>query len=222
MKSFAIVLIVAAITIQLFSSCSFRSVAFSEPLRKDTVMYTGNLNSPGPFSIRAVDRRAGHLTQKTLLTTKDESQDVYSFSVCGAGDCVESDAYFYTKTKESRVLNQTRIMAEKMYGTMWFAGRDTMTFMVSVNGRNSGRGFLTLPQNRVIVIQPISKKSNYGKKAYSVGLEFKRDGKIIGAFIQEKESIRIAIKNNESEKMQLVLTALALSLANRSNEIRIL
>jgi hypothetical protein len=188
----------------------------------DTVMYTGNLNSVGPFSVRSVDRRRGHLTQKNLLIKKDESQDVYSFSVCGAGDCLESDSYFYTKTKESRVLNQTRVMAEKMYGTMWFAGRDTMTFMVSVDGRNSGKGFLSLPRNMVIVIQPISKKSNYGKKAYSVGLEFKRNGKIIGAFIQEKESIRIAIKNNESGKMQLVLTVLALSLANRNNEIRIL
>jgi hypothetical protein len=214
-------LITAVITIQ-FSSCSFRSVTFSEALRKDTVMYSGNLNNAGPFYVKPVVRTAGRLTQKTLLTTRDESQDVYSFSVCGVGDCIESDSYFYTKTKESRVMNQTRIMAEKMYGTMWFAGRDTMAFMVSVDGRNSGKGFLTLPRNMVIVIQPISKKSNYGKKPYSVGLEFKRDGKIIGAFIQEKESIRIAIKTNESEKMQLVLTALALSLANRSNEIRIL
>jgi hypothetical protein len=97
-----------------------------------------------------------------------------------------------------------------------------MAFMVNLYGRNSGKGFLTLPQNMVIVIQPISKKSNYGKKANSVGLEFKRNDKIIAAFIQEKESIRIVIKNTESGKMQLILTALALSLANRSNETRIL
>jgi hypothetical protein len=221
--------IVAVISLSLFFACTpIRSVSFNETLRQDTVMYSGNANYLGPFYIKVGEPTIEHRMQAKLFSSKEETQDIFSFSICSKEfDCVEADSYFYKKIANTGLLGTkdggiTRVKSQKIYGSIYYNKQEAMSFTVDVGGKGPGKGFLTLPENGIITIEPINKKSTYGKTAYGVGLEFKRNGQTIGGFKQIGELIEVVLKKGETEKMKLILSALAVALVNRSNEIRIL
>jgi hypothetical protein len=220
--------LIIVVIMQLIYSCSpGKVIYFNNELRQDTVTYAGTASYLGPYYIKLGEPRSERNKQERLLSSKQENQDIMSFVLCGKEDCAEAESYFYTKTKTPFLVSGengsvARVKSEKLYGSIRFNKQDTMTFMVDVGGKRPGKGFLTLPDNGIITIEPISKRSTYGKRAYRVGLEFKRNGKAIGGFIQAGEMIEVVLKQDETERMKLVLSALAVSLVNRSNEIRIL
>jgi hypothetical protein len=219
---------IVVVMMQILYSCSSpKTIYYNKELQQDTVMYVGTVDNLGPYYIRMNDVKSERKKQERLLTAKQETQDIMSFTLCGKDTCAEAESYFYTKTKTPFLLGgknggATRIESEKLHGSIRYNNADTMNFMVDVGGKRPGKGFLTLSDNGIITIEPISKRSTYGKKPYGVGLEFKRNGKAIGGFIQAGEMIEVVLKRDETEKLKLILSVLAISLVNRSNAIRIL
>lgn len=212
-----------------------RTMTFGKNLGSDTVMYStyidaarvvpGNSLVLGPCFIRLGNTDKVGLRQNNALTVKEETGDVFSFNICRKNICAYAESYFYQKTKTTLVGGKdggVRVRGEKIYGQIYLDDQPVRNFEVSRMGRLRGYGFFRLSDDETIRIEPIGRKTNYGKKAYGVGLDYTMNGKTIGGFIQRKGEMTVVLKKGLDDNLGLLLTALSLALINRSNEIIIL
>jgi len=228
-----LLLVVISVNLLLLESCrSFKSVHFSNQLKKDTVSFSGELNMDsriagvrvlGPYTLN-ISGSLSNVQQKKWNAVVNEDSDRIKFMICKDGTCANAEGAYYTKTKVTSLAvispddKVTRIKAEKIFGSVNYLG-DTPGFEVNITKGGTGSLNLTLG---LVTIRPINKKSSYGKLPYGVGLEFILDEKVIGSFIHQREFITIVLKDELSEKNKMILTAVAVCLMNKSNTIRIL
>ena len=225
--------VLISINLLLLVSCrSFKTVHFSNELKTDTILFSGELNMDsriagvrvlGPYTLN-ISGSLSNIKQNKGIAVVNEDSDRIEFMICKDGTCANAEGSYYTKTKTTSLdlIGQdnkiTRIKAEKIFGSVNYSG-DTPGFEVNIAKGGTGSLNLTLG---LVTIRPINKKSSYGKLPYGVGLEFILDQKVIGSFIQQQEFITIVLKNDLSEKNKMILTAVAVCLMNRSNSVRIL
>ena len=225
--------VVISFNLLLLVSCrSFKTVRFSNQLKKDTISFSGELNMDsriagvrvlGPYTLN-ISGSLSNVKQKKGIAVVNEDSDRIEFMICKDGACANAEGSYYTKTKVTSLdaispnSKITRVKAEKIFGSVTYSG-DTPGFEVNITKGGTGSLNLTLG---LVTIRPINKKSSYGKLPYGVGLEFLLDQKVIGSFIQQNEFITIVLKNELSEKNKMILTAVAVCLMNKSNAIRIL
>jgi len=221
-----------------FYSCrSVSSASFSKDLHRDTVMYVAYIDTRqplsqtytymGPYFIQFGESLNDARYKKTLTSTKAESSDAFKFSVCQDSVCVNAETSMYLKTKTtslspvSLATNEpaTIVKDEKLSGLIYIGIEPAKNFQVNIMGKKRGHGFFRLSENEIVSIRPIQKNTSYGRQTYAVGLEFTLDNKVIGSFIQANGLLRIAMKKSFDEKQRLLLTALCLSLMNKTNEI---
>lgn len=227
----------ALISVYFFSCRSVNSASFSKDLHQDTIMYVSYIDAAqtlsqtytymGPYFIQFGESLNDARTKKTLTSTKAETNNAFKFSICKDSICVNAETSLYQKTKTtslsvvSMVTDEpsTFIKDEKLHGLIYIGIEPAKNFQVSIMGKKRGQGFFRLSENEIVSIRPISKKTSYGKQTYAVGLEFTLDNKVIGSFIQANGLLRIAMKKSFDEKQRMLMTALCLSLMNKTNEI---
>jgi hypothetical protein len=211
------------------------TATFTDELKKDTLMYSTYINADklipgsnfllGPYFISLDNTDKVGLRQNNTFSVKEETGDIFQFGICKKNICANAESFFYEKAKTTLVGGKnggSRVRAEKIYGQIYLNNQPAMNFEVNRMGRLRGYGFFRISDDQIIRIKPIGKKTNYGKRAYGVGLDFTMDGKTIGGFIQRKGVITVAVKKGLEDNVELLLTALSLALINRSNEIIIL
>lgn len=211
-----------------------KTAALPNALGSDTVMYSASIDANkvipghslviGPYFISLGNSNRIGLRQNNAFSIKEETGDIFAFTVCRKNLCAYAESYFYEKTKTTLVGGKNggiRVTGEKIYGQIYFNDQPVINFEVNRMGKLRGYGFCRVSENETIRIKPIGKRTNYGKKPYRVGLNFTIDDKIIGSFVHTKDQITVAVRNGLDENMNLILIALSLALINRSNEIRI-
>ena len=225
--------VVISVNLLLLVSCrSFKTVHFSNELKTDTILFSGELNMDsriagvrvlGPYTLN-ISGSLSNVQQKKWNAVVNEDSDRIEFMICKDGACANAEGSYFKKTKTSSFQlfgpnsKVSRVKAEKIFGSVSYSG-DTPGFEVDISKGGTGSLNLTLG---LVTIRPINKKSKYGKLPYGVGLEFILDKKVIGSFIQQNESITIVLKNELSEKNKMILTAVAVCLMNKSNTVRII
>ena len=225
--------VVISVNLLLLVSCrSFKTVHFSNQLKKDTVSFSGELNMDnriagvrvlGPYTLN-VSGSLSNVQQKKGTAVVNVDNNRIEFMICKDGTCANAEGSYYMKTKTSSFQlfgpnnKISSVKAQKIFGSVNYLG-DTPGFEVNVAKGGTGSLNLTLG---LVTIRPINKNSKYGKLPYGVGLEFIMDKKVIGSFIQQNESITIVLKNELSEKNKMILTAVAVCLMNKSNMVRII
>jgi hypothetical protein len=235
--SLRVIITGVAVIIIGFCSCKSTQVsAHNSNAGADTIMYSTYINADnlvsgtsillGPFLIKLGPLDNNTLRQNSAFSIKRESSDVFQFIICCKNICAVAESAFYEKRKTTLLGGKNegvmRVKGEKIYGKISTHDKAAMNFEVNRLGRLRGHGFFRISEDEMIRIEPHTKKMNYGKKAYAVGLDFTLDNKTIGGFIQNKKTITVFVNRQVNENIQLLITALSLALINRSNEIIIL
>ena len=239
MKSISVALscLWAFTSLSIYSCRSVNSASFSKDLHHDTIMYVAYIDAGqtlsqtytymGPYFIQFGESLNDARRKQTLTATKAETNNAFKFSICKDSICVNAETSLYQKTKTtslslvSVVTDEptTFIKDEKLHGLIYIGIEPAKNFQVNIMGKKRGQGFFRLSENEIVSIRPITKKTTYGKQTYAVGLEFTLDNKVIGSFIQANGLLRIAMKKSFDDKHRMLLTALCLSLMNKTNEI---
>jgi hypothetical protein len=225
------------LTVSFYACRSVSSASFSKDLHRDTVMYVAYIDARqplsqtytymGPYFIQFGESLNDTRRKKTLTSTNAETSDAFKFTICQDSVCVNAETSMYMKTKTTSLsplsleTNEpsTKVKDEKLSGLIYIGIEPAKNFQVNILGKKRGHGFFRLSETEIVSIRPIQKNTSYGSQTYAVGLEFTLDNKVVGSFIQANGLLRIAMKNSFNEKQKLLLTALCLSLMNKTNEI---
>jgi len=226
-------LLIVIETLIILSSCTSPRLLRGNRLeRADTLNYStymgpdnlvsGNSIFLGPFLMKLGPLGNNALRQNNTFSIKQESSDVFQFSVCRKNICLRAESQFYEKRKTTLVGGKNgvaRVRTEKIYGQIVGGNEAVMNFEVNRKGRLRGYGFFRVSDDEMVRIKPTNKKTSYGKKAYAVGLDFILNDAIIGSFLQARNTFTVAMRKELDENMQLIIVTLSLALINRSDEI---
>jgi len=252
--------VILFITVFLLCSCSRNSVSsttFNTALWQDTSLIISDYFETdkqlsqgwlymGPYFVQFGNSSKD--IRKIKNTIKEESNDMFRFSICKDTLCAYAESTSYFKIKKRQGVNlpdeaasggsigenlalsvvsatihaltsQPKVKSENLSGLIYFGIQPAMYFQIDRVGKRNGYGFFRISNNQIISIRPIKKNTGYGREQSAVALEFTIDNQVIGSFIQSDGIIRVALKRDLENKTKLILTALSMALITRPNEV---